>query len=220
VIRERSGRNAPYGWLRDASGLVSLAQIGALEIHVWGARIDAIEKPDRIVFDLDPDPDLPWERVVRGAVRVRERLAGFGLKSFVKTTGGKGLHIVVPLLRRSGWEEVLAFSRAVALGIARENPGSFTGTASKAQRKGKIYIDVLRNARGATSVAPYSPRARPGAPVSMPVGWEELGAVRRGQFTVADLQERLRARRGDPWDGFQGIRQGITKRALSAAPAA
>ncbi|MEW6442804.1 MAG: DNA ligase D [bacterium] len=212
-IREKD-KVETYIVLDDLSGLISLVQLGVLEIHPWGSREDRLEQPDRLVFDLDPDPAVPWQEVVRAAWEVRERLGKLGLASFAKITGGKGIHVVVPLSPRAGWEEAKAFARAVAEGMVRESPGRFVAVMSKQSRKGRIFVDYLRNSRGATSVAPYSTRARPGAPVSTPLAWEELegegGAAGR---TVNNLPEKLSAARKDPWEGFFSVRQAITARA-------
>ncbi|WP_437726334.1 non-homologous end-joining DNA ligase [Sorangium sp. So ce861] len=195
----------------SAEALVSLAQMGILEIHTWNSTTSRLEKPDRVVFDLDPDPSVAWERVIAAALLLRERLAELGLESFVKTTGGKGFHIVVPLTPSSGWDECLAFTKALAGDIARRDPKGYTIAVSKAQRKGKIFIDYLRNTRGATSVAAYSTRARPGAPVSAPLSWDELGPeVRSDRFTLRSLPERLASLRRDPWAGYGEVRQKIT----------
>ncbi|WP_437601389.1 non-homologous end-joining DNA ligase [Sorangium sp. So ce590] len=195
----------------SAEALVSLAQMGILEIHTWNSTTSRLETPDRAVFDLDPDPSVAWERVIAAALLLRERLAELGLESFVKTTGGKGFHIVVPLAPSSGWDECLAFTKALAGDIARRDPKGFTIAVSKAQRKGKIFIDYLRNTRGATSVAAYSTRARPGAPVSAPLSWEELGPeMRSDRFTLRNLPERLAALPADPWAGYGEVRQKIT----------
>ncbi|WP_437816438.1 non-homologous end-joining DNA ligase [Sorangium sp. So ce1078] len=195
----------------SAEALVSLAQMGILEIHTWNSTTSRLEKPDRVVFDLDPDPSVTWERVIAAALLVRERLAELGLESFVKTTGGKGFHIVAPLAPSSGWDECLAFTKALAGDIARRDPKGFTIAVSKAQRKGKIFIDYLRNTRGATSVAAYSTRARPGAPVSAPLSWEELGPeMRSDRFTLRNLPERLASLRADPWARYGKVRQKIT----------
>ncbi|XXX79497.1 non-homologous end-joining DNA ligase [Sorangium sp. So ce134] len=195
----------------SAEALVSLAQMKILEIHTWNSTTSRLEKPDRVVFDLDPDPAVAWERVIAAALLLRERLAELGLESFVKTTGGKGLHVVVPLAPSSGWDECLAFTKALAGDIARREPKRYTIAVSKAQRKGKIFIDYLRNTRGATSVAAYSTRARPGAPVSAPLSWDELGPeARSDRFTLRSLPERLAALRADPWAGYAEVRQKIT----------
>ena len=149
----------------DLPGLLSLAQMSILEIHPWGSRGDRLEQPDRLIFDLDPGPGVPWKEVVQAAFDLRDSLAQIDLQSFVKTTGGKGLHVVVPLApRRVDWEAAKTFARSVAEHFAAEQPERFIATMSKAQRKGKIFIDYLRNDRGATAVAPYSTRAKPVRP--------------------------------------------------------
>jgi bifunctional non-homologous end joining protein LigD len=199
--------------LDDVSGLISLVQLGVLEIHPWPCREDDLERPDRMIFDLDPGPDVEWEEVVRCAGLLRDTLRELGLESFVKTSGGKGLHVVVPLIRRTEWSEMKAFSRAIAEGIAREEPRSFVTTVSKQKRKGKIFIDYIRNSRGATTVGAYSTRALPGAPVSTPVGWDELfSGTKSDAFTLENLPHRLRSLPGDPWAHILSCRQSITKR--------
>jgi bifunctional non-homologous end joining protein LigD len=209
-VRESNGSLETYLTLRDTAGLVSLVQMGALELHVWGSRADAIEKPDRVVFDLDPDPSVPWAFVIETARRVRERLRSLGLTSFPKTTGGKGIHVVVPIRRGPGWPEVKAFSAGLASELVREEPDRLTTHLAKARRAGRIFIDTLRNRRGATWVAPYSPRARPGAPVSTPVSWEELTPkLEPDRFTVRSVPERL-DRKKDPWAGMDSTRQTVT----------
>lgn len=200
------------------AGLVGLVQIGILEIHTWGSRVARLEQPDQLVIDLDPDPSVTWDRVVEAALLVRRELEQFGLESFVKTTGGKGLHVVAPIRPGPDWDECAAFTRAIAEGIAARDPAGFTATMSKARRKGRIFLDYLRNVRGATAVAAYSTRAKPGAPVSMPVGWDELEAgVRPLDFTVATAPARLRSRRADradPWKRFFEVDQAIPAAAL------
>ncbi len=200
-------------WLqiRDRQGLISMAQIGVLEIHPWGARADDLDKPDRMVFDLDPGPDVAWDDVVHAAHEVRDRLAALDLVSFVKTTGGKGLHVVAPLTRRTGWDDVKQFARDLAAALAREQPSRYVAKMTKSRRHGRIYIDYVRNSRTATSVAPFSPRARPGAPVAMPVSWDELTAeLRPDQFDITTVPAALARRPRDPWEDFSSVRQSIT----------
>jgi len=199
-----------YGMVDSVEGLVAMVQMGVLELHTWGARHDRIERPDRLVFDLDPEEGLGWERIVEAAVEVRDRLAGLGLESFVKTTGGKGLHVVAPIERRVGWDDLKGFARGVAGSMVRDAPGHYTDNMSKARRKGKVYIDYLRNGRGATFVAAYSTRARPGATVSAPVRWDELGRVRPDGYDVGNLGRRLASLNADPWEGFDEVRQSVT----------
>ncbi len=149
--------------IKDPAGLIALVQMGVLEIHVWGSQARRLEKPDRLIFDLDPDPAVAWPQVVTAAREVRLVLQELGLVSFLKTTGGKGLHLVVPVTPRLEWDEAKDFCRSVANFIVRAAPDRYIATMSKAARKGKIFIDYLRNGRGATAIAPYSTRARPGA---------------------------------------------------------
>ena len=195
----------------DLQGLVSLVQMGILEIHTWNALADDIEGPDRVVFDLDPDPSVGWDRVTVAAQALRERLRALSFESFVKTTGGKGLHVVVPLRPASTWDESFSFSRAISEEMEREKPGAYTTSMPKAQRRGRILIDYLRNNRGNTSVAAYSTRARPGAPVSAPITWEELQrGVKADQFHVGNIRARLESLKADPWKGYGAVRQRIT----------
>ncbi|MFL6201040.1 MAG: DNA ligase D [Thermoanaerobaculia bacterium] len=201
----------PYGAVDSLSGLISLVQMGVLELHIWGSHLDDIERPDYIVFDLDPDEGLSWERVVEGTLKVREKLEGLGLRTWLKTTGGKGLHVCVPLVRRGEWDEVKAFTKAVVESIVADEPGRYTSKLPKASRKGKIFIDYLRNGRGATSISAYSTRSRENAPVSAPLFWEELETdVRGNTYTVRTLPERLETLPSDPWADFFKVRQSIT----------
>ena len=213
-VREKDGTYDSIS-IEDVEGLIGLAQIGALEIHIWGSKLDKIEQADRIVFDLDPDEGLPWARVAEAARIMRERLSDLGLESFLKTTGGKGLHVVAPIRRGPDWEEVKAFTKAVVERMAGDDPARFTANMSKAKRKGRIYVDFLRNQRTATFIAPYSTRAKPGAPVSVPIFWEELDeGVRSDQFNTATLPRRLRSLKKDPWAEIDRLRQGITAAAM------
>ncbi|WP_274423977.1 DNA ligase D [Chelativorans sp. YIM 93263] len=189
--------------IEDLPGLLGLVQGGALEIHPWGARLDDLEKPDLINMDLDPGPGVEWSDVIAAAEEVRDRLSEAGLPSFVKTSGGKGLHVVAPLKPRAAWGEVKGFAKQIADSMASDSPERFVATVSKAKRKGKILIDYLRNGRGATAVAPYSTRARPGAAVSMPLGWDELDpAIGSDYYTVENAITRLAALTTDPWEEF------------------
>lgn len=195
----------------DLAGLLSLVQMSILEIHVWGSRIDEPDRPDRIVFDLDPDPSVAWPQVVEAAHEVRSRLAQLPLVSFVKTTGGKGLHVVVPIQRRNTWDEVKQFAKRFAERMASDSRQKYTATMFKAARTGKIYIDYLRNVRGATAVAPYSIRAQPGATVSTPLDWKELtAALHADEFHVGNLRDRLASLQHDPWEGIATVRQSLT----------
>jgi bifunctional non-homologous end joining protein LigD len=209
-VRESSTvRN--YVVVDDVAGLISLAQVGALEIHAGGSRADKLEQPDRLIFDLDPDPELSWKRVVAGARQVRQFLDELGLETFVKTTGGKGLHIVVPIARRLDWDQVKPFCKRVADLIVAADPGNFTANMAKAVRGGKIFIDYLRNGRGATAIVPYSTRARPGATISAPITWEELAHLDGpNHLTIRNIRKRLASLKNDPWKRISSVRQGLT----------
>jgi bifunctional non-homologous end joining protein LigD len=200
-----------YPYIEDLPGLIGLVQMGVIEIHPWGSRVDRLELPDRVTMDLDPDEDLSWQRVTEAAIDVRDALAGIGLKSFAKTTGGKGLHVVVPLTPKLGWDQVKAFAKWIADSFVAQRPEAFTANMAKRARHGRIYIDYLRNGRGATAVGAYSPRARPGAPVSTPVSWEEVEqGVKPTEFTVETVPQRLATLRTDPWAEIGKIRQTIS----------
>jgi bifunctional non-homologous end joining protein LigD len=185
--------------------------MGVLEIHPWGSRVDKLELPDRVTMDLDPDEDLPWARVTEAAIDVRDALAGIGLKSFAKTTGGKGLHVVIPLTPKLDWDQVKTFAKWLADSFVAQRPEAFTANMAKRARRGRIYIDYLRNGRGATAVGVYTPRARPGAPVSTPVSWEEVEqGVKPDKFTVETVPQRLTTLSADPWAEIGKIRQTIS----------
>ncbi len=201
-----------YLYLETLPELISLVQMGTLELHVWNARVDKIERPDMVIFDLDPDPEVSWAFTVQTAHLTRQRLAALGLESFVKTTGGKGLHVVVPLARRQDWDELYPFTRAFARALEKEHPESYTSNMSKAKRKGRIFIDYVRNSRGATSINPYSTRSRPGATVSVPLTWDELTEDLDPQaFTVETVPGRLKKLKRDPWADFADSAGSVTK---------
>jgi bifunctional non-homologous end joining protein LigD len=205
------GGGGVYAAVNTVEALVSLVQMGVIELHVWGATTRDLAKPDRMVFDLDPDPAVPWREVMAAAHATRERLEALGLESWVKTSGGKGLHVVVPLARRHEWDEVKAFSRAVAESMAAESPDTFVTQASKKERAKRIFIDYLRNAEGATTVAAYSARARKGATVSTPLHWDEVGGrLKPETFHVANVARRLSGIRPDPWKTFRRTSQTLT----------
>ncbi|MBA3313932.1 MAG: DNA ligase D [Planctomycetaceae bacterium] len=211
---EVEGDGKPHLVVRDLAGLVSLVQMGVLEIHPWGSRADRPERPDRLIIDLDPGDGVAWSEIVAAASLVRARLDAAGLVSFVKTTGGKGLHVVVPLDRRHEWDEVKSFARRFAERLGGEYPRQFVATSAKAARKGRIYVDYLRNGRGATAVAAYAPRARPGATVATPLAWAELTPqLRPEQFTVLTVRNRLAALKEDPWAELHEARQSLTAKA-------
>jgi bifunctional non-homologous end joining protein LigD len=195
-----------------ADALVGAVQMGTVELHTWGATTDKIETPDLFVLDLDPDPALPWKAMLEAAQLTLSVLDELGLQAFVKTSGGKGLHLIVPLARRDDWDSVKAFAKAIAQFMTQQLPERFTATSGPKNRVGKIFIDYLRNARGASTVAAYSVRARPGLPVSVPVSREELNGLRSSQqWTVANLHERLQSLKTDPWAGYAN-RQKISKK--------
>ncbi len=205
-------RGEPYLWIEDVGGLIGMVQMGVLELHAWGATVDDIEHPDRVVFDLDPGEGVEWRRVIAAARLLRERLEQLGLQSFVRSSGGKGLHVVLPLQPQAGWDTVKNFSHALAQMLAEEQPDEFIATASKARRKGRIYIDYLRNGCGATAVASYTLRARPGAPAAVPLDWGELSRLKSpAQFGYANLRQRLKRLKRDPWEGFRDLNQRLPK---------
>ena len=208
------GRSEEHLYVDSVPGLVALAQAGILEIHPWNSRVSHLEQPDQVIFDLDPDEALPFSRVAAAARRVRALLAERGLESFAKTAGGKGLHVCVPLAPEHAWEALEEFTRAVALRLARDEPSAFTATMAKAQRKGKVFVDYLRNVRGANAVGPYSTRAREGAPVAVPVDWDEIDRLSGAtDFTVAEVPLRVlgfaAGRPADPWARTLACRQRI-----------
>lgn len=212
-VKEKSG-TATYLVVRDLRGLLALVQFGVLEFHVWGAKADDVDRPDRIVFDLDPDPTVEWARVADAAQWLREMLEALRLTSFLKTTGGKGLHVVVPIRRKYTWDEVKPFTKAIADLLAEHRPKQFISTASKAARRGKIFVDYLRNDRGSTWVAPYSTRARPGAPLSMPIAWDALQSIRSAhEATLKNASQYLDE---SPWKRMSGTRQSLTAATFEA----
>ena len=207
-IRSESAAEGPYLAVSDLSGLLACAQLAAIELHAWGAAESDPAHPDRVVFDLDPGEGVPFTDVVQAAKDLRDRLTALGLQSFCRTSGGKGLHVVAPLRPASGWAGVRAFCQAFAKAMERDEPARFVATVSKAKRRGRILVDWLRNGPGATAVASYSPRARPGATVATPLAWREVGPKLDPQaFTLATVPQRLKRQRKDPWDGFDALDQ-------------
>jgi bifunctional non-homologous end joining protein LigD len=195
----------------NLSGIVALVQGGVLEIHTRGTTIDDRERADRLVFDLDPGPGTSWDDVMEAARDVRARLSKLKLKSFLKTSGGKGLHVVLPI-RPTPWNEAKIFAQNIAVSMAADSPERYIATATKSGRSKRIFVDYLRNSREATAVAPYSTRARPGAPVSVPIDWSELGGLESAsQYTVLNLTQRLSRQRKDPWAGIARIKQALPK---------
>jgi bifunctional non-homologous end joining protein LigD len=188
-VREKDGGVEPYPYIDDSDGLLACVQMGTIEFHGWGSRVDPLEKPDRLVFDLDPDEGLGFDAVKKAAADIKEHLAEIGLVSFAMLTGGKGVHVIVPLTPDAEWPAVKSFAERFARALAEAEPERFTATMSKAKRKGRIFLDWLRNQRGSTAIMPYSARARSGAPVAAPVTWNELrdmAAANRFHVTDAD----------------------------------
>ena len=202
------GFDEPYLYIEDVAGLIAMVQMGTLEIHPWGVRIDRPDRPDRIIFDLDPDEGLGFGDVVRATLEVRERLNALGLDSFVKTTGGKGLHIVVPIEPVAEWRSAKAFAKAFSEAMAADSPDRYLTRVSKAERSGRIFIDYLRNDPTSTAVGPYSTRSRPGAPVATPIEWDEVDdGLDPRAFTVATVPARVRGLRREPWSEMELVRQ-------------
>jgi bifunctional non-homologous end joining protein LigD len=207
----------PYLYIDDEEGLLGLVQIGTLEIHDWGVSLDHISQPDRIVFDLDPDEGLPLATLKAAALEVREFLADLGFTSFLKSTGGKGLHLVAPIRPKLGWNEVKPFTKAIADALVAARPDRYTANPLKKTREGKIFVDYLRNQRGGSAIVNYSTRAKNGAPVACPLRWDELkGLIAASPYTVKTLPARLKALKKDPWEGFFSTRQSITAKARKA----
>jgi DNA ligase D len=197
-----------YLFIKDPAGLVALVQMGVLEVHPWGARVDKPDRPDRIIFDLDPGEGLGFADVAEAGHEVRAYLGDLGLASFAKTTGGKGVHVVVPVDRRHGYPQVKAFAKKVAESLAAKTPTRYLTRISKAERRGRIFIDYLRNDPTSTAVAPYSTRARAGAPIAMPVAWDELSPeLEPASFTINTVPGIVRDRRADPWAEIGTVRQ-------------
>jgi bifunctional non-homologous end joining protein LigD len=197
----------PYLYIEDVSGLVAMVQMGTLEIHPWGVTVERPDMPDRIIFDLDPDEGLGFAEVVAAAIEVRERLRRIGLESFVKTTGGKGLHVVVPVEPVTEWRAAKAFAKSFSEEMAADAPERYLTRISKAERAGRIFIDYLRNDPTSTAVGPYSTRSRPGAPVAMPIEWEELEQpLDPAAFTILTAPARV-VQRQDPWANMDSVRQ-------------
>lgn len=210
MVKEEDGGEMEYIHIDGREGLVAAAQVGALELHIWGSLVKDVERPDRIVFDLDPDEGLGFTDLKKAATEVREMLDGLGLKSFVMATGGKGLHIVCPIEPRHEWPEVKAFTRAAAEALAAAHPERYTTNIRKAARKGRIFVDYLRNDRTATAICPYSTRNKPGASIAAPLDWEGLKTLKSAHpIGLADAAalDRLLAR--DPWADYFEVKQAL-----------
>ncbi len=216
TIKDKEGKGE-YLYIEDERGLVAAVQMGVLELHIWGAHNKTLEKPDRVVFDFDPDEAVEFSVVRDSAKEMRERLKHLGLEFFVMATGGKGLHVVLPLTPRHGWDDIRAFAEAMARTLAAENPDRYLAEMSKARRKGRIFIDYLRNGRGATAIAPFSTRARKGAPLAWPVAWSALSRLPSAhEATVENAASLLAKQRKDPWVGYFDVDQVLPIERLTA----
>jgi len=215
-FKRREKKATPdYIYVEDLPGLIALAQMGVLEIHIWGSYIDDIDRPDRVVFDLDPAEDVPFAQVKAAALHLRDILEAVRLASFPLLTGGKGIHVVVPLKPRHGWDTIKAFAGGLVQRLAAEQPDRYVATMTKSKRAGRIFIDYFRNDKSATAIAPYSTRARPGAPLAWPLSWKALSRVESAsEITLANFRRRLAA--ADPWPDYDRTDQALESSALKA----
>ena len=202
-VEQKNGRTEDYLYVKSAAEIVACAKVQSVELHGWGSRAGSVETPDRLVVDLDPDPKLGFDAVKQAAVQVRRSFEAVGLESFALLSGGKGIHVVVPLEPAAEWDEVREFARSFCAALAEAAPEKFTVALPKPQRRGRIFLDFLRNQRTATAIMPYSARARAGMPVATPVGWDELQDIDRADaFTIADVEQllkRARSRKLKSW---------------------
>jgi bifunctional non-homologous end joining protein LigD len=218
VLKEESGSEGTYLYVENAAQVLELVQFNAIEFHPWASTIKKTDVTDYLVFDLDPGPDVVWKAVVGAAEFLRDRLRDLKLESFVRTSGGKGLHVVVPLNPAVAWADAKDFAHGFAASMAEQRPDEFIATASKAKRGGVIFIDYLRNSRGATSVASYSLRSRAGAPVALPLSWTELRKTKSASaFTLRNVPARIKRKTRDPWQASKGIRQSLPGKSSSRA---
>src|SRR5579885_3607796 len=217
VPNKKDEGSEEYITVSTQEGLVGLAQMGVLEIHPWGSRNDALEKPDIIIFDLDPDPEIEWKILAESAIEVRDVLRELGLVSFIKSTGGKGLHVVAPIHAKHEWPEVKDFTRNVVSILEAARPDRYLIKMTKSARKGRIFLDYLRNDRGSTAIAPYSPRGRKGVRVAIPLRWEELRNGNPNQFSVANCATWKKRLKDDPWEELPHTKQSLTEKAMRAA---
>jgi bifunctional non-homologous end joining protein LigD len=202
------GFEEPYLYIRDVPGLIAMVQMGVLEMHPWGVTVEHPDKADRIIFDLDPDEGLSFEEVIHAALEVRERLSALGLASFVKTTGGKGLHVVVPVEPTAAWRDVKSFAKGVSAQMAADSPERYLTRISKAERAGRIFIDYLRNDPTSTAVAPYSTRSRLGAPVAMPLTWEQVKpGLDPCEYLLKTVPALIAKQKSDPWAEMLEVEQ-------------
>ncbi len=214
-ITETTGPSDIYLYIDDAAGLAAAVQMSALELHIWGSHIDNLEKPDRIIFDIDPDEGLDFAATRDAALDFRDRLEAMGLKTYAMATGGKGIHVIAPLKPKLEWPEIKAFCRGFAEKVATDEPGRFTANIRKVSRKGRMFVDYLRNERGSTAIAPFSSRARPNAPCAVPVGWDEIETIKAANLFEIDAAA-AKAQEPDPWVGYFELTQSITKGMVEA----
>jgi bifunctional non-homologous end joining protein LigD len=215
IPNRKTGKAEDYLTVDSARGLLGLAQLGVLEIHPWGSRNEALEKADRIVIDLDPDPSIQWKTLAASAVEVRDRLAKLRLKSFLKSTGGKGLHVVVPIVPDHEWKVVKDFVHRFVLAMEQDTPDLYVTKMAKASRKNRIFLDYLRNDREATSIAPFSTRARKGAPVAMPLEWSATKDGKMPQFFAAEFRKWSRELEKAPWADMRRVKQRLSAQTLA-----
>lgn len=209
-IEEKDGANV-YITLDALNDLIFLANLGVLEFHTWGSALPDIEKPNRIIFDFDPDPAASWDFVLKGVQILKEYLDELKMKSFVKTSGIKGFHVVIPIKPEYSWEDAKLFAKTIGDIMSQNNPKMFTTEILKVKRKGLVFIDYLRNTRGATNVAAYSTRTYPNASVSLPIFWEEVTKVKPYSFTIKNIRDRL-SNEGNPWKDYEKVAQSLPAR--------
>lgn len=215
MIAEKDGHEESYFYIDSLAGLIAGTQMNVLEWHLWGSLTKDVEKAERLIFDIDPDEGLGFEHVRSAATDIRAELEELGLQSYALVSGGKGIHVIAPIRTTTAWPEVKAFCRGFAQHLAQKYPDRFTANIRKVNRKGKLFIDYLRNERGSTAIAPWSSRSRQGAPAAVPVSWDELATVTAAnQFTLADAAQR--AKLPDPWKGYFTLSQSITKAMMKA----
>ena len=211
-LKEESGTNADYLVVEDLPGLMELVQFNALEFHPWGSHAQEPDRADRVVFDLDPGEGVPFSEIKKAATDIRKLLGQLELESFLRVSGGKGLHVVVPLNPGCDWDLTKRFAHGFADALARSEPDRFLATATKSKRNKRIFVDYLRNGRGATAVASYSMRGRAGAPVAMPLAWSELSKLTKANaFTIKEVPAKLKRRRKDPWEGINRVKQNLAR---------
>jgi bifunctional non-homologous end joining protein LigD len=211
TLPDKTNKPEPYLYIKDTSGLMALIQLGVLEIHPWASQIDKIEKPNFIIFDLDPGLHVEWRSVIEAAFFIKDHLQKLNLKSFVKTTGSKGLHVTVPIKRLYNWDKVKVFAHTFVKYLAMQNPQLIVANMSKTKRKGKIFVDYLRNQYGASGIAPYSTRIKENAAVATPLAWTELNVrIKSDTFTIRNLPQRLAKLKHDPWADFYLLKQKLS----------